>query len=93
MSIVFESTIKANSEDINDWYIELKLLETSRIENCNSIEEYSNKLNEICRELGILIEADENAWAQDENVTADQYAQVNSQMRKLQEEMNNDSND
>ena len=93
MSVVFESTIKASSEDINDWYIELKLLETSRIENCKSIEAYSTKLNEICTELGILIEPNENSWSQDENVTPDQYAQVNSQMRKLQEEMNNDSND
>lgn len=93
MSIIFESTIKSSGKNSSDWYIELKYLENNIIKNSKSVEEYEKHLNELCSEEGIMIESNEIKWAQDSSVSSEQYAEINSQMRKYQEELKNDSND
>lgn len=93
MNVIFESTIKSSGEKPNDWYIELKYLDNNTIKNSTSITEYEKDLNEICNKEGILIESNENKWIQDSNITSEQYAQINSQMRKVQGELNNVTDD
>ena len=93
MNIIFESTIKSSGESPSDWYIELKYLENNTIKKSSSIDEYEKNLSEICNTESIMIESNENKWIQDSNVTAEQYAQINSQMRKVQEELSNASDD
>lgn len=93
MSVVFESRIKSSGDLEDDWFIELLYLEDNKCEICQDMSEYFKKLNEMCTSYGIIIEADENKWIQDEKITNEQFSSVNAQMRKYQEEINNDSND
>lgn len=93
MSVVFESRIKSNGELVDNWFIELVYLEDGKKEICNDMSEYFKKLEEMCRSYGIIIEPEENKWSQDESITNEQFSDLNAQMRKYQEEINNDSND
>ncbi len=93
MSLVFESRIKSSGELMDDWFIELVYLEDDKKEICQDMNEYFKKLDELCTNYGIIIEPNENKWIQDEKITNEQFSSVNAQMRKYQEEVNNDSND
>lgn len=93
MSIVLESRIKSSGDKIEDWFIELVHLEDNKVEICNDMSEYFLKLEKMCTDYGIIIEPNENKWFQDESITSDQFSNINAQMRKYQEEIDNDSND
>jgi len=90
MSIVFEARIKNRGESPHDWFIELTDTIDNRMEICNNLEEFSKNIEVLGENYGGHI--DEVKWSQDENVTAEQYSEINAGMRKYQEELNNDSN-
>ncbi len=83
MSVIFESRIKAKSNKINDWYIELKDSTDGRIVLCDNLDDYSKKIEEMGSDYGGHI--DEVKWFKDDNITQEQYEDVNSQMRKFQD--------
>lgn len=93
MSVVFESRIKSNGELEDNWFIELVYLEDGKKEICNDMSEYFVKLEEMCTAYEVIIEPNENKWLQDESITNEQFSNINAQMRKYQEEIDNDSND
>jgi len=90
MSVIFEAKIKNRGEGPHDWFIELTDSVDNRVEICNDLEEFSNKIEELGSDYGGQI--DEVKWSKDENVTNEQYSEINAKMRKYEEELNNDSN-
>jgi hypothetical protein len=86
MSVVFEARIKNRGESPHDWYIELTDTVSNKKEVCNNLEEFSKKIEEF----GIVYNGkiDEVKWSKDENVTQDQYSDINAGMRKYQEDLN-----
>ncbi len=90
MSVIFEARIKNRGKKPHDWFIQLKDTVNNRVENCNSLEEFSKKIEEFGSDYGGRI--DEVKWFQDNNVTDEQYSEINALMRKYQEELLNDSN-
>lgn len=86
MSIIFEARIKNTGTGPHDWFIELKDTVDGRIESCNNLEEFSKKIEEMGEDYGGRI--DEVKWFQDDNVTDEQYSEINAGMRKYQEELN-----
>ncbi len=91
MSVIFEAKIKNNGIGPHDWFIELIDTVDNRVEICNDLEEFSTKIEEMGSDYGGKI--DEVKWFQDENITDEQYSEINAGMRKYQEELLNDSND
>ncbi len=91
MSVIFEARIKNRGEGPHDWYIQLTDTINNRVENCNDMDEFSKKIEEFGNDYGGRI--DEVKWFQDDNVTDEQYSEINALMRKYQEELFNDSND
>jgi len=85
MSVIFEARIKTRGNGPHDWFIELKDTVDGRIENCENLEEFSKKIEELGTDYGGKI--DEVKWFQDENVTDEQYSEINAGMRKFQEEL------
>ena len=86
MSVVFEATIKNRGESSHDWFIELIDTVSSRKEVCNDIEEFSKKIEELGSAYNGQI--DQVKWSKDDNITQDQYSEVNAYMRKYQAELN-----
>lgn len=91
MSVIFEARIKNKAEGPHDWYIELKDTVSGRVEICDDLDGFSKKIEEMGSDYGGRI--DEVKWFQDENITDEQYSEINAGMRKYQEELLNDSND
>lgn len=91
MSVIFEARIKNRGEEPQDWFIELTDTVDGRIEICNNLEEFSENIEKFGADYGGQI--DKVNWSQDENITPEQYSEINSGMRKYEEELNNDSND
>ena len=91
MDVVFQATIKNRGTNPHDWFIELKDMVDGRVAICQDIEEFERKIEELGADYGGHI--DKVEWLQDENVTDEQYSEINAQMRKKQESLNNDSND
>ncbi len=85
MSVIFEARIKNRGEGPHDWFIELKDTVDGRVENCENLDEFSNKIEEMGEDYGGRI--DEVKWFQDDNVTDEQYSEINAGMRKYQEEL------
>ncbi len=85
MSVVFEARIKNRGESPHDWYIELTDTLSNKKEVCNNLEEFSKKIEE----LGSIYNGkiDEVKWSKDDNITQDQYSEINAGMRKYQEEL------
>ena len=86
MSVVFEATIKNRGESPHDWFIELIDTVSSRKEVCNDIEEFSKNIEELGSAYNGQI--DQVKWSKDDNITQDQYSEVNAYMRKYQAELN-----
>ena len=86
MSVVFEARIKNRGESPHDWFIELIDTVSSRKEVCNDIEEFSKKIEELGSAYNGQI--DQVKWSKDDNITQDQYSEVNAYMRKYQAELN-----
>ena len=86
MSVIFEARIKSTGETPHDWFIELTDTVIDKKEICDNLEEFSKKIEDFGLEYGGQI--DEVKWFQDENVTQEQYSEVNAAMRKYQEELN-----
>ncbi|MCP4970182.1 MAG: hypothetical protein GY932_06260 [Arcobacter sp.] len=91
MSVIFEAKIKNKGQGAHDWFIELIDTVDNRIEICNNLEEFSVNIEKLGEDYGGNI--DQVKWFQDENITEEQYSEINAGMRKYQEELNNDSND
>lgn len=86
MSVIFEARIKNNGDSPHDWYIELTDTVINKKEICNNLEEFSRVIEEMGSSYGGQI--DEVKWSQDDNVTQEQYSEINAGMRKYQEELN-----
>ncbi|WP_368030260.1 hypothetical protein [Arcobacter sp. s6] len=86
MSVVFEARIKNRGESPHDWFIELTDTLSNKKEECNNLEEFSKKIEEFGSAYNGQI--DEVKWSKDDNVTQDQYSEINAGMRKYQEELN-----
>ena len=86
MSVIFEARIKNKGESPHDWYIELTDTVMNKKEECSNLEEFLKKIEEF----GSLYngQIDQVKWFQDENITEEQYSEVNAGMRKYQEELN-----
>ena len=86
MSVVFEARIKNRGESPTDWFIEITDTVINKKAECNNLEEFSKKIEEFGAEYKGQI--DEVKWSKDDNITQDQYSDVNAGMRKYQEELN-----
>mgnify|MGYP000424556120 CR=1 FL=1 len=86
MSVIFEAKIKCDGQGPYDWFINLTDTVINKTEKCNDLEEFSKKIEELGSSYGGQI--DEVKWSQDENVTPEQYSEINAEMRKYQEELN-----
>ncbi|NOQ31947.1 MAG: hypothetical protein GQ570_12565 [Helicobacteraceae bacterium] len=80
MGVVFESTIKMGEN--NEWYIELKDTVDARVEICISLEEYSEKVEELGKDYGGNI--DEVKWLKDDNVPPHVMDEIREGMSKIQ---------
>ncbi len=85
MSVIFEARIKNRGENPHDWFIELTDTGINKKEVCNDLEEFSIKIEELGSSYNGQI--DEVKWSQDDNVTQEQYSEINAGMRKYQEEL------
>ena len=65
--MIFESIIKAKSNKINDWYIELKDSTDGRIVLCENLDDYSKKIEELGLDYDGHI--NEVKWFKDDNIT------------------------
>ena len=86
MSVVFEARIKNRGESPYDWFIELTDTVSNKKEVCNNLEEFSKKIEELGSDYNGQI--DEVKWLKDDNITQEQYSEINAGMRKYQEELN-----
>jgi hypothetical protein len=89
MSVVFEAKIKNRGDGPNDWFVELTDTVDNRVEICNNLEEFAVNIEKLGDDYGGQI--DKVNWSQDDNVTPEQYSEINAGMRKYQEELNKDS--
>ena len=85
MSVIFEAKIKCNGQGPNDWFIELTDTVMDKTEICNDLEEFSKQIEEFGTSYNGQI--DEVKWSQDDNVTQEQYSEINAGMRKYQKEL------
>ncbi|MBU0925441.1 hypothetical protein KKG81_11175 [bacterium] len=85
MSVVFEARIKNRGESPHDWFIELTDTVSNKKEECNNLEEFSKKIEEFGSDYNGQI--DQVKWSKDDNVTQEQYSEINAGMRKYQEEL------
>lgn len=85
MSVIFEAKIKCNGEGPHDWFIELTDTVINKSEICNDLETFAKQIEELGSSYGGRI--DEVKWSQDDDVTAEQYSEINAGMRKYQEEL------
>lgn len=83
MSVIFEANIKLNEQ--SDWYIELIDTVDGRKEICNDIEEFSKSIEKLGEDYGGRI--DEVKWSKDDNLSSEQFEEINSKMRAYQEEL------
>ena len=88
MSTIFNATIK-NNED-GQWYINLEdPIEDINVD-CKDINEFEQQIEKLGESYGGRI--DEVKWHLDEDVTKDQFEEINSLMLQLQEELNEKEN-
>ena len=80
MAVVFESVIKNNKK--GGWYIELKDTMDGRIEWCQNLEEYAQKIEELGADYGGDIEV---KWSSDEDVHPSSLDEVRVGMVAYQE--------
>lgn len=85
MSVIFEARIKNKGEGPHDWFIELTDTVINRKEECENLDEFAKKIEEFGSPYNGQI--DQVKWFQDENITQEQYSEVNAGMRKYQEEL------
>ena len=86
MSVIFEARIKNKGESPHDWYIELTDTVKNKKEVCDDVEDFAKKIEELGSSYNGQI--DEVKWFQDDNITQEQYSEVNAGMRKHQDELN-----
>lgn len=82
MKVIFEARIKNKGQAPHDWFIELVDTINNKKEECNNLEDFSKKIEEF----GALYngQIDEVKWSKDDNITDEQYSEVNASMRKYQ---------
>jgi len=84
MAVLFESTIEPNG--VGGWQI--KLFDTLQEQTviCQSVDDYANKIEQMGMEYGGEIEV---RWSKDENITPEQFSDLERDMKKYQDEMEN----
>ena len=83
MAVVFESCIKIDEDGM--WFIELSDTLTQRVEICQSMDEYSQKVEEFGADYGGQI--DEVKWSKDDNVSPHIMDEIRLEMSKQQQEL------
>ncbi len=83
MSVIFESCIKVDED--GEWFIELRDALAQRVATCQSIDEYSQKVEEFGTDYGGQI--DEVQWSKDENVSPHIMGEIRLEMSKQQQEL------
>ena len=81
MAVIFESTIKLK-DDKNSWYIELRDTFDNKVEICNNLQEYNQKVEQLGEEYGGHI--DEVKWFKDEDVLPHFIDEIRIEMAKIQ---------
>lgn len=85
MEVIFEATIKMN-ENETDWYIELEDMETGDIENCETMEIFEQKLDEMSEKYSGRL--DEVRWAKDDDVSPFYLNEVRLGLMAMEEQIN-----
>lgn len=85
MSAIFESTIKMVDGSHEDWYIELRDINSGEIEICKDLIEYAKKIEELGANYGGNI--DEVRWSKADSVGPHIMDVVRFEMSKLQREI------
>ncbi|MBL0721853.1 MAG: hypothetical protein JJV88_04655 [Sulfurovum sp.] len=90
MEVIFDATIKMNKNQ-TDWYIELEDSETGDIENCETINIFEKKLEDMSeRYTGRL---DEVRWSKDEDVSPFYLNEVRLGLMAMEEQINKEKED
>ena len=85
MAVIFESTIKMVEGSKEDWFIELKDCVDDRIERCDTLAQYSKKVEELGSDYGGNI--DEVIWMKTDDVPLTVMDEIRFEMSKLQREI------
>ena len=83
MSVIFESCIKV--DETGAWFIELRDTVAKRVETCQSMDEYSQKVEEFGAAYGGQI--DEVKWSKDDNVPPHIMDEIRLEMSLQQQEL------
>lgn len=84
MAVLFESTIEVNG--VGGWQIRLFDTLQKQTVICQSVDDYANKIEQMGMEYAEEIEV---RWSKDENITPEQFADLERDMKKYQDEMEN----
>jgi hypothetical protein len=84
MPVLFQTTIEPNQS--GGWQI--RLVDTLEQEEviCNSVDEYADNIERMGMEYGGDIEV---SWLKDENITSTQFMEIERDMKRYQDEMEN----
>lgn len=85
MEVIFEATIKMNENELG-WYIELEDMETGDIENCETMEIFEQKLDEMSEKYSGRL--DEVRWAKDDDVSPFYLNEVRLGLMAMEEQIN-----
>ena len=85
MEVIFNATIKMNDSQ-TDWYIELEDSETGDIENCETIEIFEKKLEDMSEKYTGRL--DEVVWSKDEDVSPFYLNEVRLGLMAMEEQIN-----
>lgn len=84
MAAQFISKIEVN--EMSSWQIRIiDVLEENEVV-CHSVDEYASKIEEMGEGYAGDIEV---KWEKDKNLTSEQFSEIEKQMKKYQNELNN----
>ncbi len=90
MEVIFDATIKMNKNQ-TDWYIELEDSETGDIENCETIDIFEKKLEDMSEKYTGRL--DEVRWSKDEDVSPFYLNEVRLGLMAMEEQINKEKED
>jgi len=90
MEVIFNATIKMN-DNKTDWYIELEDSESGNIENCETIDIFEKKLEEMSEKYAGRL--DEVRWSKDEDVSPFYLNEVRLGLMAMEEQINKEKED
>ena len=82
MAVLFKSTIEPNG--LGSWRIKIEDTLSGEIILCGSVDEYADNIERMGMEYGGDIQV---SWERDELITPDQFSEIERQMKKYQNEM------